>query len=481
MATRVSLPDGLDRSLRLRVLGRQAEWRCPSVMARVVRGGEPVWTGGAGLADVTSEAPPDAGTQYRIGSITKSFTAVLVMQLRDEGKLALDDPLGAYLPGTRHGALTLRRMLSHVSGLQREPVGDMWECATGPDREALLAGLEHAEAVLPPGSRWHYSNLAYILLGEVVAKLCGASWEQVLAERILRPLGLRRTTVRPLAPHAAGYLVDAHADRVRAEPEFAGHAFAPAGELWSTAEDLGRWAAFLAEPPPEVLAPDTLDEMTFPQVMHDLDAWTLAWGLGLMLHRRGDRILVGHDGAMPGFMAGLAVRRAERVGAIVFANTTAGADPGGLAIDLVLETVDRDPVLPEAWRPGPPVPPELEGLLGPWWSEGSEFVFSVRQGVLEARRAEQAPGKAPSRFAPLGPDLFRTVSGREQGELLRVVRSPDGTAEKLYWATYPFTRRQQAAGRPPGRLPSGSPVPPGTPVPPGLPGPLAGPPGRPGR
>ena len=116
-----------------------------------------------------------------------------------------------------------------------------------------------------------------------------------------------------------------------------------------------------------MLDPETVEEMCHPQVMHDLDNWRLAWGLGLMLHRRGDRVLVGHDGAMPGFLAGLAVRRPEKVGAVVFANSSAGAAPGELAIDLVLSVVDDDPVEPEAWRVGPAVPADLEPLLGPWW------------------------------------------------------------------------------------------------------------------
>ena len=88
----------------------------------------------------------------------------------------------------------------------------------------------------------------------------------------------------------------------------------------------------------EVLTADTVEEMCHPQVMADLDGWTLGWGLGLMLHRRGERVFVGHDGAMPGFLAGLAVRRPEKVGAVVLANTSSGADPGGLAVDLACQS-----------------------------------------------------------------------------------------------------------------------------------------------
>jgi CubicO group peptidase (beta-lactamase class C family) len=337
-------------------------------------------------------------------------------------------------------------MLAHLSGLQREPVGEVWERAEGPRLDELLAGLEQAEAVLPPARRHHYSNLAYALLGEVVARLRRAPWEEALRERVLEPLAMKATTPRRRPPYALGYLTDPYADRLLPEPEFPGNAFAPAAELWSTVDDLGRWAAFLADPDDAVLSGDTVEEMCHPQVMYDLDAWTLAWGLGFMLHRRGERVLVGHDGAMPGFLAGLAVRRPEKVGAVVLANTSAGADPGGLAVDLVLRVVEGDPDLPDPWRPGPPVPPHLEELVGQWWSEGTAYVFSVREGRLEARPAGAARVRPPSVFAEEGADLFRCVDGREHGELLRVVRRADGAVDRMYWATYPVTRDPRPFG-----------------------------------
>jgi CubicO group peptidase (beta-lactamase class C family) len=442
-----ALPATLTRQFDVRLAERQVEWRSTGVAGAVVRRGEPIWTGAAGTTDAADpEALPTAGTQFRMGSITKTFTAVLVMQCRDHGLLDLDDELDKHLPGTAHPDLTVRRMLAHVSGLQREPVGDVWESLRGPSLDDLLTGLEEAEAVLPPARRHHYSNLAFALLGEVVARLRGQPWAAVLQAQILDPLEMRRTSTARRAPYATGYFVDPYSGRAIEEAEFPGHAFAPAGELWSTTHDLSRWAAFFAEPVPEVLSPDTVEEMCHPQVMHDLDGWKLGWGLGLMLHRRGERVLVGHDGAMPGFLAGFAVRRPEKVGAVVLANTSSGADPGGLAVDLVLSVVDDDPDLPDAWRPGARAPASIADLLGVWWSEGTEFVFSASEGHLEARPAAAPRSSPPSVFAAEGPDLFRVISGRETGERLRVVRRPDGSPEKLYWATYPVTRDPRPFG-----------------------------------
>ena len=435
------VPEAVGRRLDRRLAESQVEWRSTGVAAAVVRRGAPVWDGAAGTADAGDRsAVPTAQTQFRMGSITKTFTAVLVMQARDDGLLDLDDPLDKHLPGTRHSSLTVRRMLAHLSGLQREPVGDVWEALKGPSVDELIAGLDEAEAVLPPSRRHHYSNLAFALLGEIVSRRRGQPWAEALQIRVLDPLEMRRTTTSRQAPFAHGYFVDPYTGQARDEPLFPGNGFAPAAELWSTTGDLGRWASFIAEPPPEVLSPDTLEEMCHPQVMWDLDGWTLGWGLGFMLHRRGERVLVGHDGAMPGFLAGLAVRRPEKVGAVVLANTSAGADPGGLAVELALQVVDDDPDLPEPWRPGAGAPPELADLLGVWWTEGNQFVFSARDGQLEAKAAAAPRSRPPSVFAQESPDSFRVVSGRETGEVLRVVRHADGSVDKLYWATYPVTR-----------------------------------------
>lgn len=225
--------DATATDLRRRVGDAQRQWRAASVTARVVRGGAAVLDHAVGVADAAAATSPDADTQYRIGSITKTFTAVLVLALRDEGRLGLEDPLGVHLPGSRHGALTLRQLLTHLSGLQREPVGDVWHTLRTPDRADLVAGLEEAEAVSAPHRRHHYSNLAFALLGEVVARLDARPWEQALRSRVLQPLEMDRTWVDPVAPRAQGYLTDPYADLLRPEPDFPIQALSPAAQLWS--------------------------------------------------------------------------------------------------------------------------------------------------------------------------------------------------------------------------------------------------------
>jgi CubicO group peptidase (beta-lactamase class C family) len=454
METSTTSPTGTGRACSRLLRDLQRDARAPSVVAAIVRDGAVTWSDSAGLADVEHDREPTLDTQYRLGSITKTFTAVLLLQLRDAGKLDLDDPLERHLPGTPHGDVTLRRMLAHLSGLKREPAtgrdGEVWETLACPDREELLEGLARAGKVLPPGRRWHYSNLAFALLGEVVARRSATTWEAALRERVLEPLGMARTTVDPVEPRARGYFVDPYSDVARPEPLSPLRGLAPAGQLWSSTADLARWAAFLAEPDPAVLSPDTLAEMRHPQVIADLEGWTLAWGLGLMLYRRGERILHGHAGGMPGFVASVMAypKDGERAGSAVLINSSAGADVEGLAADLLTTALDADPVDRPAWRPAEPPPAEVAGLLGRWWSEGSEYVFSWRSGRLEARPAvaRELRPQVPAVFEPDGPDRWTTVSGREQGEQLRAVRAGDGSVARLYWAGYPFTRTPEVFG-----------------------------------
>ena len=444
MAVAGAVPDTLAGELRRLVRTAQSEKRVPSVSAAVARAGEVVWTDAVGLADVAEarEATPD--TQYRIGSITKTFTAAAVMRLRDDGALELDDPLGKHLPDTPLAGPTLRRLLAHAAGIQREVPGDYWESLALPSRDEMLATLAEAEEVLTPGAHWHYSNLAFVLLGEVVGAVSGTSYEHFVEETFFGPLGLDRTTWAADEFAARPYFTEPYADSVTREADFPESVFRAAGELWSTTGDLCRWGSFLCDPDPGILAPGTVEEMHAVQIMVDNERWTSGWGLGVSLNRQGERVFGGHAGGMPGFLAGLAYARKEKVVAAALANGY--ADAHQLALELAAKAAEAFPPEAEAWSPEDPPPAELAALLGRWWSEGSESVITYRHGRLEARRVDDPPDKEPSVFEELAPDLYRTVSGRERGELLRVVRDESGAAVKLYWASYPFTRTPEPFG-----------------------------------
>jgi CubicO group peptidase (beta-lactamase class C family) len=423
-------PDPLSKILR----AGQVEHRVPSLSAAVYRNGEVAWSEAVGIADANgAEATPN--TQYRIGSISKTFTAASIMLLRDEGKLDLDDPLSAHVPEAHHGGPTIRRLLAHSSGIQREPPGEVWETLQFPRGQELLDRLADAELVLGSGEHFHYSNLAYALLGEVVSRVSGTRFPDFVDERLIGPLGLTRTTWRSEAPAALGYYVQPFARTIDPEPTLESEGVEAVGSLWSTPSDLCRWALHLAE----------LEPMHRVQVMNDHDGWTVGHGLGLQLLRSGDRVFFGHGGAMPGFLAMLLGRRKEGIGAAVLTNaSTPSAAVEKVCLDLAEKALEVYEAEAEPWRPEQEPPAETAELLGTWWEEGTPFVFWWEQGRLRARPEESNLQRHVSIFETDGADRYRVAEGRERGELLRVVRGEGGSIEKLYWATYPVTRAPTA-------------------------------------
>ncbi|MDG4796780.1 serine hydrolase domain-containing protein [Micromonospora sp. WMMD1082] len=419
------------------VADAQAANHVPSLVVGVVRDGTL-----AHLATAGTHPRPDADLQYRVGSITKTMTAVLLMQERDAGRLALADPLRRHLPEvSAAGEVTLRQLLGHAGGLQREPDGPWWERSEGVDLATLLAGFSAAKIAYPPHRAWHYSNLAYGLLGGVLERLTGTPWARLVHERILAPLDMQRTTYAAAEPFARGYVVHPWHGTLREEPRTDSGAMAPAGQLWSTATDLARWAAFLADPDPAVLAPGTLDEMCAPVVLSDLESWRGGYGLGIQLTRLGDRIHVGHGGSMPGYVAALAVHRRSRTGIVGFANSYGfrTGSLGALGHRVLTRVLDAEPAPAHPWRPvDTPPPADLAPLTGRWWWMGTPLDLSWDRDTGEL--VGTVRGDRISRYAPAGTDRWRGVSGIENGEVLTVSRDAAGHPVALDIATFVFTR-----------------------------------------
>ncbi|HIZ99093.1 MAG TPA: beta-lactamase family protein [Candidatus Janibacter merdipullorum] len=443
----MSFTDETSRALSARALTAQTDGRVPGLAAGVARKGRLEWFRGVGSRDLDSPGDaPDADTQYPVASNSKTFTAVAIMALRDEGRLDLDDTVDEHLSDSSHARVTIRQLLSHTSGMQREPVGDVFDTLVMPTREELLAGWSTAERVGRPHDRWHYSNLGYAVLGEIISRLDGCTWEESIRRRLLEPLELTRTGTTPTGRSAKGYYVPPFVDVPVPEPVLEAKAMDPAGGLLSTPTDLARWGGFIADPVAEILSPDTLEEMCQPQVMADTVGWTSAWGLGFQLVRHEERTWVGHTGGWPGSVTGVFTERSSATTGLILMNNSAPVPPAAAAIDLGTISLEREPVEAEPWEPGAAVPEELVPLLGHWYSEGGHFLVSVRRGTLEIRIAGQPKEQPPSVLEPDGVDRYRTVSGRERGELLRVQRDAKGAVSHFNWATYRFTREPLAFG-----------------------------------
>jgi CubicO group peptidase (beta-lactamase class C family) len=434
----VSTPEKLVSRLERLVGVEQRDKRLASLAAAVLRDGELIWEHAVGAADVAGgvEATPD--TQYRVGSITKTFTAAAIMQLRDAGKLDLEDTLDKHVEGAAH-APSIRRLLSHASGLQRETQDDSWLTLRFAPADELLETFEQAEQILPSGERFHYSNLAFALLGIVVERASGEPYMDYVRERLLQPLGLTRMSFEPEPPAAKGYLAQPFADGVWDTVPVETGAWAAAGQLWGTVGDLCRWGAFLADPDEKVLAKKSAEEMRTVQVIDEHERWLSGYGLGLQLRRDDDRILAGHGGSMPGFIARLYFSPKEKVVAAALTNESEAA-LAPLGLDLVRATVEEWPVAPEPWRVGDPPPDDVAPLLGIWFMEATQLVFRWRDGKLEVRSPDDADWEPSSILERETDDRWRTVSGPEHGEAVRVVRAEDGSIVRLIWGGYPVTR-----------------------------------------
>ena len=438
------------------------ENRLPGAAAAIVHEDDLAWSAAVGLADVAAGRAASPATLYRIASITKTFTGTAIMQLRDAGRLALDDPAVAFLPELRgvaspHApieALTIRRLLSHESGLAADPPGTDWAVSAYQGVAALnLARAGDLAVVLPPHAAHKYSNIGYQLLGEIVARVSGVCYPEYLQQAILGPLGLSATAFDPLAEslagrRAAGYNWRALSDELDLAP-----ATPPVwaeGGLWSCLGDMGRWISFqlrayrdpepgppvpaVGEPWPAagapVLAAASLREMHQPRYLGD-DQWMTAWGISWCADRRDDVIWIGHSGGLPGFTTTVCFDPREQVGAVVLMNgTTASAEIG---IDLA--SIARRLILaqPRAVTAPAPMPAEFGPLLG-LYARHDLGGWVLRLEWRDGKLSFVAPDATVWPLVPTGdPDVFALAPGSGlPGENATFRRRADGRVFSVF-------------------------------------------------
>lgn len=270
----------------------------------VARGDKIVFERDAGLADIDSKRPADAATEFRIGSVTKQFTAAAIMKLVEQGKLGLDDPLAKYVPDFDTGgrAVTIRQMLNHASGIPNYTNPDFIKIAGKPDltREDVLKLVSGKPFDFEPGKGWRYSNTNYFLLGLIVEKLSGPSYADFLQREFFGPLGLKRTRYddgTTVPDSAQGYAFNPADGTLRkADPLNMVGPFA-AGALASTAGDLLRWQIALTGG--RAVSPASFKQMIGSTVKTGQGG--AAYGFGLMDDRAGGMRRVWHNGGINGF------------------------------------------------------------------------------------------------------------------------------------------------------------------------------------
>jgi CubicO group peptidase (beta-lactamase class C family) len=308
----------------------------PGMSAAIVHDQELVWSRGMGFADVDERRPASPDSIYSICSISKLFTSIGIMQLRDEGKLRLDDPIGKHLswfdiqdkyPDAPE--VTIGGILTHSSGLPREADYPYW---TGPEfnfptREQIMEALSRQEELYPADTYYQYSNLGMALLGEVIAEVSGKPFDEYIQKNILDPLELKNTS--PEIPEeeqgkklTTGYSVKLRDGSRKVIPFYLVNGIAPAAGFASTVEDLAKFASWqfrlLEKGGWEVLSANTLKKM---HRVHWLDPdWSSPRGLGFSISRRNDQTYVGHGGNCPGYKSQLYLRTKDKIAVVVMSN-----------------------------------------------------------------------------------------------------------------------------------------------------------------
>lgn len=400
----------------------------PGCSFAVVYDQELVYSNGYGYCDVEEKAPAAAITVYRIASITKTFTSTAIMQLRDAGKLRLDDPIRKYLPWVdiqaefeKEPEITIWHLLTHTSGLPGEAAFPYWTDHKFPTKEKIIATLPEQEMLYPTGTKWHYSNLAMTLLGYIIENVSGQSYDKYIENNLLIPLNMHNTYVdisknkkliKTLATAYGRRLPDGSHELM---PFTDSKGLTPAANMSSTVEDLAKWASFQfngkAADGTQLLKPATLREM---HRVHWLQPdWESGWGLGWAVRKKGERTIVGHGGWVAGYRTEISFCPAEKTAFIIMFNADDAAPAEYIykAFELIA------PALVDAFRIEKeivePVPDSLWHIYvgkyrDPWYWDSDVLILD---GKLMIYSYDYPPENNPkynlSELTPIGQHTFR--------------------------------------------------------------------------
>jgi D-alanyl-D-alanine carboxypeptidase len=355
---------------------------------------------------------------FRVGSVTKEFTSACVLKLAEEGRLALDDPIGKYLPDFPTGgrSVTIEELLNHTSGIHSYTDMPAWRDRMREDwtLSQLEAFFRDEPFDFEPGAKWHYDNSGYVLLGAILEKVAGKPYADVVADMIFRPLGMassRYGNDTPIIPgRVAGY---------QKTPE--GIVNAPflsmtqpyaAGALVSTVDDLARWQAALDGG--RVLKPETLRRMWTPARLPD--GSQTHYGYGWMIWRWEGHAIVEHGGGINGFQSANMRLPDDRIYVAVLSNCGGCADPRTLALRAATTLVGK----PYDARPAVAVRPERLDLYAGTYrdSDGDDWIVTRQDDHLVVHAGPRSWNAWPASNT----DFFF----RDAVRAIRFVSGPDG-------------------------------------------------------
>ncbi len=433
---------GAERLFSAWMEGQLAYRGIPGVAVGVVYDQQLVWSQGFGLADVKNRVPMTAQVKFRIASHSKMFAAIAIMQLREEGKLRLDDPVEKYLPwfkakpaGDDDGVITIEQLLSHTSGLQRE-AGDHWTSFNFPSEDEIKRLYSDRQAAFAPNVRWKYSNLAFAVAGLVVEQISGQKWAAYVQQHMLAPLGMNATSVDQ---NALGLTVpymrrlpDGSRDVL---PFVDARGMASATGMTSNVDDLAKFVSAQFRRGPragaQILSSGSWREMHRVRAVDE--TWQSGSGLGFDFNRIDNRTWVGHGGGYPGNTTQTLFQLSDKVGVIVLTNTN-DANPMQIAEQLIA-TVGAAVVKA--------MPARVQTVA--WDSSWARFAGWYRSAMgdqqvvlLNEKLAIISPNSTtigtPITLEPLGGGRFRLMApggGGAIGEVVRFVEA-NGAVSRMY-------------------------------------------------
>jgi CubicO group peptidase (beta-lactamase class C family) len=402
----------------------------PGLSLAVVHDQDILWSKGFGWADREKKQPATPETIYGIGSISKLFTSIAILQLRDQGKLRLDDPVAEHLPWLDikqafpdGPPVTIRGILTHSSGLPRDAAFPYWSAPYSefPTREQIRKTLASQATVYPADTHFQYSNLGYALAGELVAGVSGRSYADYMTKNILAPLGLADT--RPELPedHRGGRLAAGYSSKTREGiqnkmPFFQAQGIAPAAGFSSTVLDLARFASWqfrlLGGGKEEILRANTLREMQRYQWM-DTDN---TWGLGFTVWNSNGTMYAGHGGICAGYRSQLTTQPKEKIAAAFLANSS-GVNSwiyAQRACEIAASAVAEALASPVTARQPDPELKKYEGTYSsyPWGGEVAVLIWKGNLAMVDFPTNNPLAGLEVLRH--IEGNRFRAVSGAGQ-------------------------------------------------------------------
>ncbi len=433
-----------------------AESHVPGAAWGIVIDGKLAHEGTAGLRDVDSKSPVDADSVFRIASMTKSFTAIAVLKLRDEGKLALDDPAEKYLPELKTLAyptadsprITIRHLLSHSEGFPEDnPWGDRQLADTEEQFSAMIrGGIPFSNA---PGLAFEYSNYGFAILGRIVARVSGTTYADYVTTNILRPLGLNSTTLEPSSV-PAGHLARGYRwedDRWKEEPMLAHGTFGSMGGMLMSIRDLATYVSVYLDAWPPRDDPEhgpirrsSLREMqqtarrTGTRVTRDektsaLQLVASGYGYGLGEAQTCDYRVISHGGGLPGFGSTMRWLPEYGVGFIALGNRTY-TEWGRVAGPVFDALAKTGGLQPRVVQPSPALLKTKESvtkLVAKWDDKLADSIAAenlfldqskdVRRKKIEQLRAETGSCRNDGPFVPENALRGRWIMPCEHGNL----------------------------------------------------------------